>query len=382
MTRFRSFSSDRRWVYLTATLVFAAGLAGWQRRGESAEPSSRGREQRLQERFQQFDKNRDGVLQREEIPRLFDRLDANGDGQVTMEEVRARFRRAERGSGRRGAPSAEELANIKTTLDVPYAEGAGRSDRLLRLDIYAPKQGAGHPVVIYVHGGGWRVGDKRAVHRKVPFFPDRGYVFVSVNYRLVPQVDVATEAQDVANAIAWVHDHIPQYGGDPTRLFLMGHSAGAHLIALVATNDEFLKKAGKNLAILRGVIPLDTQAYDLVALMSNRPARVYRTAFGDDRNTWERLSPIHHVRAGKRIPPFLICFSRGLGRTANPRRKASAEKFARALKAAGVQADIVDASDRNHGEINQWLGRPDDKVTSAVMAFLESLQEKPSANGQ
>ncbi len=329
----------------------------------------------VEQRLRRFDRNGDGKLTRDEIPRLFDRLDADGDGTVTLDEARAASRR--RPPKDRAPKSAAPPAGVRAHLDIPYTKTDGPDSHHRRLDVYAPEKGRNHPVMIYVHGGGWQRGDKRNVSRKVPFFPDRGYVFVSINYRLFPDVNVPAQARDVAAAVAWVHNHIGEYGGDSRRLFLMGHSAGAHLAALVATNEKFLKDAGKRLEVLRGVIPLDTQAYDVPDRVACG-TQLYRAVFGEDPEVQKACSPIHHVAAGKGIPPFLICYSRGMGRRPNANRAAIARRFAETLAKAGVSARVVDASDCSHGEINRRFGGPGDNVTRAAMTFLEALCRKPA----
>src|SRR5262249_51202764 len=108
--------------------------------------------------------------------------------------------------------------------DIPYAEPA---HRLQALDVYAPMGARMLPVVFWIHGGGWQTGDKSEVNHKPQAFVDSGFVFVSTNYRLLPDVDMGTLTRDVAKAAGWVHAHIAGYGGDPQRLLIMGHSAGA-----------------------------------------------------------------------------------------------------------------------------------------------------------
>src|SRR4051812_15979676 len=120
------------------------------------------------------------------------------------------------------------------------------------LDVYSPKDAKNLPVVFWIHGGGWQAGDKTSVQLKPQVFVDKGFVFVSTNYRLLPSVDMGTIIRDVAKSIHWVHDHIAEYGGDPKRLFVMGHSAGAQLAALVCTDDRYLKAEKLSLAIIKG----------------------------------------------------------------------------------------------------------------------------------
>lgn len=244
---------------------------------------------------------------------------------------------------------------------------------LQKLDLHLPDKPAKAPVMIYIHGGGWKKGDKAMVAMKPVFFNTKGWIFASVNYRLLPEGKHPANVNDVAAAIAKVHDTIAGKGGDPDKLFVMGHSAGAHLACLVATNPKPLESAGKPLSILKGVVSLDTNAYDLPTLVGTAMKPFYDSIFGTDPEALRDASPQLHVAAGRNIPPFLICYSRGMGERAEPVRTAAAEAFRAALEKAGIPAEVVDASDRNHGEINQWFGREDDvKVTAKAWAFLES----------
>jgi arylformamidase len=132
--------------------------------------------------------------------------------------------------------------------NIPYADPPHERQVL---DVYSPRDAKRLPVVFWIHGGGWVTGDKSSVQIKPKAFMDRGFVFVSTGYRLLPNVDMATIVRDIAKSIRWVHDHIAEYGGDPERLFVMGHSAGAQLAALVCTDDRYLKAEGLSLAIIR-----------------------------------------------------------------------------------------------------------------------------------
>jgi acetyl esterase/lipase len=340
------------------------------------------RQDSLLNRFDQVDRNGDGKVTARELPRpiLFQRLDRNGDGVIERDEVEAVRSPATR------RPMGADAGKRATHLDIPYTKIKGVDPNLLSLDIYSandPRRGESRPVMVYVHGGGWRRGDKSAVGRKAEFFAGAGWVFVSVNYRLVPQGKHPRNAEDVATALAWVHDHAGKYGGNSDSIFLMGHSAGCHLASLVATDGRHLEKAGKSLDLIKGVIALDTQAYDVPSLVQ-RPSSsaLYVNAFGKNVETQRDASPIHHVARDKGIPAFLICYSSGMTARVNPNRSAAAKAFAAVLKEAGVAAEVVDASDRNHGQINQRFGDPaDEKVTGKAMAFIEALRRpkrKPS----
>jgi acetyl esterase/lipase len=143
------------------------------------------------------------------------------------------------------------------------------------------------------------------------FFCEQGFVYVAINYRLVPAVRHPDNVRDVSRCSGWVHDHIREYGGDPARLFLMGHSAGGHLVSLVATDDRRLAEYGKDPAILSGVISNDCQAYNIPAVMPQMPlaARLYPTVFGNDPGVLRDASPITHISSDKHVPPFLLIYS-------------------------------------------------------------------------
>jgi acetyl esterase/lipase len=131
-------------------------------------------------------------------------------------------------------------AHSVEVIQSPYADP---TDKRQVLDVYSPKGAKDLPVVLWIHGGGWQAGDKKDVQLKPRAFTDKGFVFVSTNYRLLPDVDMGAIVRDVARAVGWVHGHVAEHGGDPKRLFVMGHSAGAQLAALVCTDDRYLKAA-------------------------------------------------------------------------------------------------------------------------------------------
>src|SRR5438270_13173515 len=125
--------------------------------------------------------------------------------------------------------------------DLSYAEPANEKQTL---DVYAPASGMNHPIVFWIHGGGWMQGDKADVQNKPRAFVEKGFVFVSTNYRLFPKAAIKEMPSDVAKAIRWTHDNAAKYGGDSKTIFVMGHSAGAQLAALVCTDETYLKAEG------------------------------------------------------------------------------------------------------------------------------------------
>lgn len=242
------------------------------------------------------------------------------------------------------------------------------------LDVYVPSTGKDHPIVVWIHGGGWRYGSKSGVQKKPQAFVDNGFVFVSINYRFVPQVTVKEMTGDVARAIRWVHDHAKDYGGDRNAIFVMGHSAGAHLAALVCTDDRYLKAEGLSLAIIKGCVPVDTAVYDIGQEIADVPARAadLKVLFGDAESQ-KNLSPVMHVAKDKNIPPFLL-----LHVANRPDSKAQSQLLAKVLQQAGIAATVVPGEGKTHGTINSELGLPDDKPTKALFEFVNGeLKKKP-----
>jgi acetyl esterase/lipase len=264
-------------------------------------------------------------------------------------------------------------------LNVPYVDPA---DKRQTLDVYSPPNAKNLPVVFWIHGGGWQGGDKSDVQIKPEAFLEKGFVFVSTNYRLLPNVDMATIVRDVAKSIHWVHDHISEYGGDPNRLFVMGHSAGAQLAALICTDDRFLKSEGLSLAITKGCVPVDGDTYDVPAIIETAetrwrvhglpPAKFgHREKFGNDPALHRDFSAVTHVAKDKGIPPFLI-----LHVADHPDTTAQAQRLGNVLKGAGLSATVFGAKETNHNKLNAALGQPDDPATKALFEFVRKALEK------
>jgi len=252
--------------------------------------------------------------------------------------------------------------------DVAY--GVPESAAAQSLDIYAPASVAvPRPVMLFLHGGAWRIGDKAHVQEKPAVFVNRGFVFVSVNYRMTEQTSPRDQAADVAAAIKWVHDHIGEWGGDPQQLYVMGHSAGAHLAALVSTDESFLKQVQLPLSSISGTILLDGAAYDVPRQIEITPLprmrEIYKSVFTEDVALQRAASPITHVAKDKGIPPFLILYvaTRRDG-------KLQSEAFAAKLQAAGVKAQVVASEGKTHATINREIGVPEDAVTETIFEFL------------
>src|SRR6266516_1904678 len=167
--------------------------------------------------------------------------------------------------------STPTQAKLVVSRDLPYATPANPRQMV---DVYAPEGAKNLPVVFWIHGGGWQAGDRTNIQAKPQAFGDKGFVFVSTGYRLLPDVDMGTIIRDVAKSVHWVHDHIGEHGGDPKRILVMGHSAGAQLAALICTDDRYLKAEGLSLAIVKGCVPVDGDTYDVPAIIETVETRL------------------------------------------------------------------------------------------------------------
>jgi arylformamidase len=260
----------------------------------------------------------------------------------------------------------------RVTRDIPYATAHERQV----LDVYAPDGAKNLPVVFWIHGGGWQTGDKGMVALKPKAFTDAGFVFVSINHRLLPTVEMGAITRDVAAALGWVHKNIAARGGDPARLLVMGHSSGGQLAALMCTDDRYTKAEGFALTVIKGCVPVDADTFDIPAIIevAETRARVHhlplptyghRQKFGNDPAKHLDFSAVTHVAKGKGIPPFLILHIAG-----HPDTTAQARRMADVLQAAAIPAKVVAGRETTHASINDNLGSPNDPVTKEVFAFV------------
>jgi len=263
--------------------------------------------------------------------------------------------------------------------NIPYA---GVDDEKRTLDVYAPAGAKDLPVVFWIHGGGWQAGDKTDVKLKPKAFMDKGFVFVSTNYRLLPAVDMGTLTRDVARSFRWVQDHVAEYGGDPKRVLVGGHSAGAQLAALICTDERYLKAEGVSFDVLKGCVPVDGDTYDVPAIIEVAETRWrvhgmppqkfgHRAKFGDDPAKHRDFSAVNHVAKGKGIPPFLILHVANQADVS-----AQAFRLGAVLKEAGVPVRVFGAKDTEHSKLNDDLGLEGDPATKALYEFVAETVKK------
>lgn len=257
---------------------------------------------------------------------------------------------------------------------VAYTTVPGVDANLTSLDIHAPLGACTAPVVMWVHGGGYRIGDKaNQVRNKVVEFNGRGWVFVSVNYRLT-RPGVAGTAQfpdhynDVAAAVAWVHANITKYGGDPARVALLGHSAGADIVSNVADNPGYLAQHGLGLDALVCAGPLDTEGFDKTKASAKDPGgekAQWQTALGNNPSYVTATSATRLIKPDIGIPPTI-----GVVRGTAERRAIETDYLA-ALRTAGIRTVSIDARSLTHAQVNTQIGAPGDAVmTTPLTEFL------------
>lgn len=271
--------------------------------------------------------------------------------------------------------AADPAPRVVVQRGARYIEREGVPARRTSLDVHRPAvrdRDNPMPILIFVHGGGWSNGDKAGVGHKPAWAARNGWVFVSVNYRLSPDVIHPEHARDVAAAIAWVKANASTFNGDPKRIAVMGHSAGAHLAAIVSSDESLLAEHGLTPADLSGAVLLDGAAYNLPRRMKVPPTGrlgvMYAQAFGNDPELWERASPTLQAKPGDDLPP-LFCVHAGRRIEA----RVEGREIVAAWQAADAEATLHHAPNKDHAAINRGLGVVGDSDTNAVEVFLRRV---------
>jgi len=255
----------------------------------------------------------------------------------------------------------------------PAREIAYGTAQLQKLDFHKGTKAAA-PLLVFVHGGGWKRGDKGNATgaEKVAHFTGRGFAFASINYRLVPGATVEEQAQDVADALGYLVKHARELGVDPGKVVLMGHSAGAHLAALVATDPAYLRRAGWSLDKIAGVVLLDGAAYDVPAQIADGPrimGDTYRAAFGNDPARQRALSPTLQAAAPNARDFLILHVQREDGTR-------QSQALGRALEEAGAHVTVQGLEGRGlrgHMQINRQLGDPGYPATAVVDRWIDGV---------
>jgi acetyl esterase/lipase len=310
-----------------------------------------------------------------------------------------------------GPATAQPVYTVEEYRDVPYCDGPGAAPAAHTLDLFLPKGKKDYPVVVFIHGGIWMLLDKSwgGLYSNVGrCLAEQGIGAVLPNYRLSPAVRHPAHVEDVARAVAWTVRHISKYGGRADQVFLAGHSAGGHLASLLATDPAYLKAAGADPAVVRGVISVSgvyqIDAFDLSVALPGPAAQAagvvagllglpgvrlsagastagsgahsteaglgirlnpLALVFGSDPKVWRAASPLNHVHAG--LPPFLIFNAdRDL-----PTLPGQAQRFAAALKENRCQVEALTVLGRDHESLIWEADRPTDPVARAMYQFIQ-----------
>ena len=263
---------------------------------------------------------------------------------------------------------AAPVAAQRTPFPAGTIELSFGSDARQRLD-FTPASQPGAPLVLFVHGGAWSLGDMATAGHMAVHFHARGYAFASVDYRLVPDANPRQQAEDVAAAIARLLGDADRLGIDRARLMIVGHSAGAHLAALVATDPYYLAAYHLPIGAISGAVLLDGAGYDVAAQMRYAGPllrSLYHRAFGDDPAFQSRVSPIAQAAAPNagRFLIFHIASRADSG--------AQSVRLGALLRAAGTPAEVVSV-DGSHAEIFRNFGQPGHRPTELTDAFAEAL---------
>jgi acetyl esterase/lipase len=251
---------------------------------------------------------------------------------------------------------------IRTDIDyVPTAEYAAKKDRL---DVYAPAGAKGARVVVSIHGGALREGDKSQQGYVGQLLAKAGFVAVIINYRLSPGVAHPAHVEDAAHAVAWARTHAAEYGGDPQKLFVIGHSAGAYLAALLALDPKYLAAYQMSAKDLKGVVPVSAFFYvDRPGVAPDRPKDVW----GTDAAAWKAASPAAYLR--KDAPPMLLLYADG---DADWRRQQQTDFQADMKKAGASSLETRMITGRDHSSIWGRMKNANDDTAAAIIAFLEA----------
>ena len=288
---------------------------------------------------------------------------------------------------------------VRRVSDIAYVDGS--TSHRHQLDLFLPRNRENFPVVVLVHGGAWMIGDNRCcgLYSSVgEYLASQGIAAVLPNYRLTPEVKFPGHVRDVAKAVAWTKNHLGELGGDPSRIFLVGHSAGGHLVALLATDDSYLRDEGMSRADIKGVVACsgvyrispgkievmlggasaDSFRFDTMMPLRRESSKspsvgpaiplafdLFAPVFGDDPAAREFASPIAHVRPG--LPPFLI-FNAEKDLPTLPEMSG---EFHRALLAAGCESTWLTVEGRNHNSLLFRATESNDFVAKSIVDFVD-----------
>jgi acetyl esterase/lipase len=264
--------------------------------------------------------------------------------------------------------AAVEAQSHKVTLvrAVDYVANADYPDGKDRLDLYIPEGVKNAPVIFSIHGGLLSMGDRTEDSFVGQRFAPAGYVTAVISYRLSPGVSHPAHVQDAAAAFAWVKRNIRQHGGDPDRILVIGHSAGAYLAMLLATDFRYLAAHGLTPRDIAGLVPVSGFYWvEKTGVAPDRPKYVW----GTEPNAWIDASPAHHLRTG--VPPVLLVDTDG----DEDWRQQQNIDMAAALRSAGNKdVTLRQVKGRTHMSVwTEMLDGESEETSSLILAFARRV---------
>ena len=231
-------------------------------------------------------------------------------------------------------------------------------------DVYKENNIKNAPVILMVHGGGWKRGDKahlNVIKNKVPYFIEKGYIFISMNYTLVPDANPLDQTLEVLKAISFIQNNADTLNINPEQINVIGHSAGAHLVALAITSHPLQSRVMLKYPVQSAVL-LDSAGYDIVSLMNKGFLfEIYRNAFGNDQSFWKDASPYHALRG--KVPPILLVCSK-------LRNESCSQAYSFYDKLLKYKNNaVLYPVNLSHSEINNMIGL-DEEYTKDIHGFL------------
>jgi acetyl esterase/lipase len=262
---------------------------------------------------------------------------------------------------------ARKTFEVEVKSDIAYRTDKDADPVKHKLDLYLPKGQKDFPVLMFVHGGAWRTGNKGLYPALGHTFAKLGIGVAIINYRLTGsnnKVKHPDHINDVASAFAWVHENIGNFGGRADRIFISGHSAGGHLVSLLATDERYLKEHKLGFKDIRGVISL-SGVYEIIPHVA-----IFDDQFGTDKDVCKAASPLNHVK--DKHPPFLVCYANNDFPTIDK----MSEAFGKKLTDNKCEARVLKIDDRNHFTIIIQLSlSSDDTCTAAMLDFIVKHSE-------
>jgi acetyl esterase/lipase len=249
-------------------------------------------------------------------------------------------------------PEITLASNVEVQRDITYTNGDEADAAKHRLDLYLPKDKKNFPVLVFIHGGSWRSGDRSNYPALGNRFAKLGIGVAIPSYRLMPKNPHPAQIEDTAAAFAWVYKNIAQYGGDANRIYIAGHSAGGHLVALLALDPAWLAKYDIPLTAIRGVAAL-SGVYDVSKIQG------FANVQGDS------PSPMAHVHS--KAPPFLVSYCQW-DYLALPLQ---ARQFAEALKKSFDSVDLLYVPGESHISEIIHIVKDDDVIAQAILKLIQ-----------